>query len=70
MHFKEKEMTVLEIYKDYRIFKPRENGLKNKRIYIDGSGINCNQYWYNIQKAREWIDFTLMVKNLEKQIKN
>jgi len=49
-------MKVLEIYKMYKIYIPR--GYK-KRIFIDGPGINCNQYWYNLNNAKEHINFVL-----------
>ena len=55
-------MEVLETYRGYRIFKPRDNGPKNRRIFVDGSGISCNQYWYKVKNARSCIDFVLKVK--------
>ena len=52
-------MNRLEVYKGYQIFIPR--GYK-KRIFVDGSGVSCNQYWYNIKEAKRHIDFVLMLK--------
>ena len=49
-------MTILkDNYKGYQIYREANN----KRIFVSGSGISCLHYWYNINKAKEHIDFIL-----------
>ena len=57
----------LETYKEYLLFIPRGY---SKRIFIDGPGISCNQYWYNINEAKRHIDFVLMLKKLNEKKDN
>ncbi len=49
-------MKRLGTYKDYKLFIPRGS---SKRIFVDGPSISCNQYWYSISKAKEFIDFAI-----------
>ena len=49
-------MNILETYRGYTIYRPR--GYK-KRIFVDGPGISCHQWWLNIDSARGHIDFVI-----------
>ena len=49
-------MKRLEVYKGYQLYIPR--GYK-KRIFIDGPKISCNLYFYNIDKAKGYINFVI-----------
>jgi hypothetical protein len=50
------------MYKGYQLFIPQ--GYK-KRIFIDGPGISCNEYFYSQEKAKERIDFAIKILNEE-----
>jgi len=52
-------MRRIETHRGYLIFIPK--GYK-KRMFIDGSGISCNDYFYSIDKARFAIDFAIKHK--------
>ncbi len=48
-------METIEIYRGYKIY--RHTG--QKRLYVDGRDISCLQYFYNIENAKSFIDFTI-----------
>ena len=51
-------MQRLLEYKGYTIWSMKNQ----KRMYVDGSGISCNMFWYSMDKAIEHIDFVIKFK--------